>query len=179
MGFEQQLTGLNDEVESLRSEKKKWRSLAESRESEISTLEKNIKTNLQSQMELTEKLNAAQKNLKLYEDKNSEKDTSISTLQKALNAVKKEESAIEALEKELNRKSEELSIKNMKIEGLQAKVAEQEYDVQRVKEDKEQLMNLYDQKFKKLTEELNLEKRETTRMRQLMHSNSTPQKDNR
>ena len=179
MGFEQQLTGLNDEVESLRSEKKKWRSLAESRESEISTLEKNIKTNLQSQMELTEKLSAAQKNLKLYEDKNSEKDTSISTLQKALNAVKKEESAIEALEKELNRKSEELSMKNMKIEGLQAKVAEQEYDVQRVKEDKEQLMNLYDQKLKKLTEELNLEKRETTRMRQLMHSNSTPQKDNR
>ena len=50
MGFEQQLTGLNDEVESLRSEKKKWRSLAESRESEISTLEKNIKTNLQSQI---------------------------------------------------------------------------------------------------------------------------------
>ena len=117
MASEQQLTGLNDEIESLRSEKKKWRSLAESRESEISALEKSEKTHLQSQMALTEKLQACQKNLKFYEDKNSEKDTSISTLQKALNAIKKEESAIEALEQELNRKSEELSCKNLKIES--------------------------------------------------------------
>ena len=176
MASEQQLTGLNDEIESLRSEKKKWRSLAESRESEISALEKSEKTHLQSQMALTEKLQACQKNLKFYEDKNSEKDTSISTLQKALNAIKKEESAIEALEQELNRKSEELSCKNLKIESLQAKMAENEYDVQRVKDDKEKLMNHYDQQFKKLTEELSLEKRETAKMRQLMHSTTTPQK---
>ena len=175
MASEQQLTGLNDEIENLRSEKKKWRSLAESRESEISALEKAEKNHLQSQMALEEKLQACQKNLKLYEDSNSEKDTSISTLQKALNAIKKEESAIEALEQELNRKSEELSSKNLKIESLQAKLAENEYDVQRVKDDKEKLMNHYDQQIKKLTEDLSLEKRETAKMRQLMHS-TTPQK---
>ena len=54
-------------------------------------------------------------------------------------------------------------------------MAEHEYDVQRAKEDKDQLMHHYEQQIKKLSEELSLEKRETNKMRQLMLS-TTPQK---
>ena len=54
-------------------------------------------------------------------------------------------------------------------------MAEHEYDVQRAKEDKDQLMHHYEQQIKKLSDELSLEKRETSKMRQLMHS-TTPQK---
>ena len=58
------------------------------------------------------------------EDKNGEKDNSISTLQKALNAVKKEESAIEALQQELNRKNVEITEKSAKIEFVQVFVVQ-------------------------------------------------------
>ena len=54
-------------------------------------------------------------------------------------------------------------------------MAEHEYDAQRAKEEKDQLMHHYDQQIKKMSEELSLEKRETTKMRQLMLS-TTPQK---
>ena len=122
MATEQQLTGLNDEIESIRSEKKKWRSLAESRETEISTLETAVKKHLQTEMQLRTELEVSKKNLKFYEDKNGEKDNSISTLQKALNAVKKEESAIEALQQELNRKNVEITEKSAKIEFVQVNI---------------------------------------------------------
>ena len=122
MATEQQLTSLNDEIENIRSEKKKWRSLAENRETEISTLETAVKKHLQTEMQLRTELDASQKNLKFYEDKNCQKDTSISTLQKALDAVKKEESAIEALQQELNRKNLEIADKSAKIEVVQVKL---------------------------------------------------------
>ena len=74
-----------------------------------------------------------------------EKINGMENLQVALNATKKEESAVEALKIELSRKTSEKEELLHKAEKLQSEVEAKEYDCNRLKEERDKLMNHYEQ----------------------------------
>ena len=74
-----------------------------------------------------------------------DKINSMENLQVALNATKKEESAVEALKIELSRKTSEKEELLLKSEKLQSEVEAKEYDCNRLKEERDKLMNHYEQ----------------------------------
>ena len=110
-------------------------------------------------------------NAEVAETKSKQK--TIDNLQIALEATKKEETAVSALKEELNRKSHEKDELQSKVDLLQAQVDAKDYDFNKLKDDRDTLMNHYEQKLKKMSEELAVEKRENAKMSQLMHSTSS------
>ena len=91
----------------------------------------------------------------------------------ALDARKKEDNAIEALTLELDSKRKESKDLHFKVKELQATVEAKDYDVQRAKEGRDQLMSHYEQQIVKINEDLSMEKRETSKLRELLQ-NTTP-----
>ena len=110
-------------------------------------------------------------NAEVAETKSKQK--TIDNLQIALEATKKEETAVSALKEELTRKSHEKDELQSKVDVLQGQVDAKDYDFNKLKEDRDTLMNHYEQKLKKMSEELAVEKRENAKMSQLMHSTSS------
>ena len=104
-----------------------------------------------------------------------EKLNTISNLQMVLDATKKEENAVDALTLELNRKTSEKDELQFKVDKLQSEVEAKEYDLNRLKDERDKLMNHYEQQLKKTSEELRLERRDNSQIRQIMHS-ATPTK---
>ena len=121
---------------------------------------------------------AHQENNELLKKQIAEKDSTIEKLSYQVSSLKKEEEAIRILSQELDYKNKEKAELNSKVEMLQAEVANHEYDLQKTKADKEQAINLYEQRIKKLAEEFNLSKRETLKLREHM-SKSTPVKSSK
>merc|ERR1712008_356576 len=99
----------------------------------------------------------------------------ISHMQVALDARKKEDTAIDALPSELDSKRKESEELQFKVKELQANVEAKQYDVKRAKDDRDRLMSHYDSEIKKMNDKLSLEKRETSKLRELMQ-NTTPMK---
>merc|ERR1712238_513515 len=104
-----------------------------------------------------------------------EKTSMISHMQVALDARKKEDTAIDALSSELDSKRKESEELQFKVKELQANVGAKEYDVKRAKDDRDRLMSHYDSEIKKMNDKLSLEKRETSKLREVMQ-NTTPMK---
>ena len=194
MAGDQEITHLNDEIENLKSDKKKLKASVDSqakditsKEKEVENLERETKNLIQMNRQAEEKLSQAEAEMKMLKtqvkesactsDKNlKEKTNIIGNLQKALDAVQqKDDSAIEALRTELNRKHTENEDLQYKNDKLKSDIDAREYDVKRAKDDRENLMSHYEQKIKKITEDLSLERRETTKMREIMN-NATPRK---
>ncbi len=63
-----------------------------------------------------------------------------------------------------------------KVVKLQSEVQAKEYDLSKMKEERDSMMNTYEQRLKKTTEELSMERREAIKMREVM-SRSTPAKN--
>ena len=93
----------------------------------------------------------------------------------ALDARKKEDTAIEALTSELDVKRKESEELQFKVKELQAEVEAKEYDTKRAKDNRDELMSHYEQEIKKMNEKLALERRETAKLREVMQ-NTTPRK---
>ena len=106
-----------------------------------------------------------------------EKLNTISNLKLALDATKKKETVVETLQQELDRKTSDKENLQFKVDKLQSDLEAKEYDYNRLKEGRDSLMNHYEQELKKKSEELTLEKRETTKLRQLIHSGTPKKKD--
>ena len=138
---------------------------------------------IQAEKQNQEKLSQCESEIKMLrkqvKDLNAEvaetksKQKTIDNLQIALEATKKEETAVSALKEELTRKSHEKDELQSKVDVLQGQVDAKDYDFNKLKEDRDTLMNHYEQKLKKMSEELAVEKRENAKMSQLMHSTSS------
>lgn len=186
---EQEITNLNDEIESLKTEKKKMRALVDSRDADLASkdtdidnLERETKSLIKSNakfqgevQELRKQLNNTSAMAADGEKSLQEKTSMISHMQTALDARKKEDTAIDALSSELDSKRKESEELQFKVKELQANVEAKEYDVKRAKDDRDRLMSHYDCEIKKMNDKLSLEKRETSKLRELMQ-NTTPMK---
>ena len=84
-------------------------------------------------------------------------------MQSTLEAQKKEEQAIEALKNELDTKRSETEELRSTVTQMQSQVDAKDYDIKRLKEDRDQLMSHYQQQLKKASEELAIERREQSR----------------
>lgn len=193
---EQQLGNLNDEIENLKQEKKKLRGLADYRETELTTkdkeisnVEREIKSLLQADKQQQTKLEEMRaevtmlrkqvKELTIKSSDNDrrlkEKQATVENLQVAVDATKQEGNAVDLLREELELKNKEKCELVYKVKKLQADAEAMEYDVKKTREERDKLMAHYEQQIKKKTEELAVEKREASKMRQVMHQ-STPSK---
>jgi len=153
-----------------------------SKDKEIDNLEKEtksvikIKTSLELELQdLRKQLNNTSSLAADTEKNLKEKSCMIENLQVALDARKKEDTAIEALSSELDMKRKESEELQFKVNQLQAEVEAKEYDAKRAKDNRDELMSHYEQEIKKMNEKLTLERRETAKLREVM-SNSTPRK---
>merc|ERR1719510_1453581 len=174
MASEQQLTTLNDEVEGIKAEKKKLRSNLETKEKElegkdkeIEDMERETKSLIKIQVANQEKISSQvnqitrlQKQVRDGEHTIKEKGVLIANLQSTLEAQKKEEQAIEALKNELDTKRSETEELRSTVTQMQSQVDAKDYDIKRLKEDRDQLMSHYQQQLKKASEELAIERRE-------------------
>lgn len=189
MATDQQLTILNDEIEALKSEKKKMRAKLDSieadvtsKENEVTSMEKELKSMMQLNRQNQEKMANLEKESAKLRKKAVDAETKSSDIAKTMKEktqmIDNFQVAIETLKSELDQKksdNEELGFKNKKLE---AEVEAKDYDVKKTKDERDRLMSHYEQQLKKLAEDLNLEKRETSKLRQVMQT-TTPikQKD--
>merc|ERR1719369_1406182 len=153
-----------------------------SKDKEIDNLEREtksvikMKTSLEIELqELRKQLNNTSSLAADTEKSLKEKSSMIDNLQVALDARKKEDTAIEALTSELDVKRKESEELQFKVKELQAEVEAKEYDVNRAKSNRDELMSHYEQEIKKMNEKLTLERRETSKLREVMQ-NTTPRK---
>ena len=144
---------------------KQQREVGEETKAEVDMLRKQIK-DLNSKTTSKSESDAQKKKI---ETQKSE----IEKLTIEVKALKKEDKAFDILRKELEQRSQEKSELSSKVEMLSAEVAAKDYDVERTKTDRDSVMAHYDQKLKKVTEELALEKRESVRIREMM-AKATP-----
>merc|ERR1711956_107873 len=167
---EQEITNLNDEIESLKTEKKKMRALVDSRDADLASkdtdidnLERETKSLIKSNakfqgevQEIRKQLNNTSAMAADGEKSLQEKTSMIGHMQVALDARKKEDTAIDALSSELDSKRKESEELQFKVKELQANVEAKEYDVKRAKDDRDRLMSHYDAEIKKMNDKLSL-----------------------
>ncbi len=110
--------------------------------------------------DLNAKLGDANKKLKCQQ-------TTVDTFQVAGDAV-------DALKSELALKTKEKAELQFKVDKLTAEAEAHEYDAKRNKEERDKLMTHYEQQLKKKAEELMVEKRESAKIRQLIHGTPPP-----
>ncbi len=85
-----------------------------------------------------------------------------------MTSLEKEDQAFAILKKELETKMSQKDSLEAKVAALQAKSEAAEYDLGKLKSERDTLMTMYQQKLTKKTEELATEKREAQKMRDLM-----------
>ena len=142
---EQEITNLNDEIESLKTEKKKMRALVDSRDADLASkdtdidnLERETKSLIKSNakfqgevQELRKQLNNTSAMAADGEKSLQEKTSMISHMQTALDARKKEDTAIDALSSELDSKRKESEELQFKVKELQANVEAKDIELLR------------------------------------------------
>ncbi len=102
-----------------------------------------------------------------------EKETEVEKLNIEVTSLRKEGHALELVGTELKARTEERDRLAEEVKGLKNEVETKGYDFRKLKEERDAMMTTYEQRLKKTTEELNMEKREALKMREVM-SRSTP-----
>jgi len=191
---------LNDEIEALKAAKKKLKAVAdasgkevEAKDKEIARMEGEVKSLLQAEKQQQQTVDEARSetsmlrkqvkelNAKVADAKASneleailkEKNGEIENLRIQVNSLRKEDQAFEVIKGELDAKSKEKDELASKMEKLRSEVEAKEYDLQKMKDERDVMMKEYDQRLRKKTEDLNIERREMKKMREVM-AKSTP-----
>jgi len=194
IGYDKQLSVKDNEISNMERELKNMLKVQKQlslKDNEVSNMERELKNMLKADKQNQEKITNIEAEVNMLRTQNKDinaksaktesdlkdKLNTISNLQLALDATKKKETVVETLQQELDRKSSEKEDLQFKVDKLQSDIEAKDYDYNRLKEGRDSLMNHYEQELKKKSEELTLEKRETTKLRQLIHSGTPKKKD--
>ncbi len=103
-----------------------------------------------------------------------DKESELEKVRIQLGSLEKEGRAIDVIQDELKTRTKERDELWAQVTKLNSEVEAKAYDLTKMKEERDAMMNTYEQRLKKTTEELSMEKREAVKMREVMLK-STPE----